>query len=289
MDEPLDQNGDEDDGFAVEEEPALLDMISSQSRRTDTVVSPRHSGGMAGGMGGAAAEPAKPKDVWDLGADFMNIDNLKGNVVKKKASAREEVSMSMMRGMQPFGGGGASSARLLPASSRPHLPPAASPFFGAPAAGMNAFAGMPGMGGGFPGGHMGQMGGQMGGQLGGHMGGHMGGQMGAPMGMAGASPFGMPQGFGGGQACRCSGGGGGGGMAFGGMGGFGGAPASAPPTNDLPFAAAPSRRQPHQDARQRQTARVRRGAGSASGAGQQQAAAMPQSALHGPVGPNWNR
>jgi len=254
MDEPLDANGEEDDGFAVEEEPALLDMLSSTTA-SGTAVSPRGSGGMAS----AAAEPQKPKDVWDLAADFTNIDNLKGTVAKKKTNQREEVSMSMMRGMQPFGGGASMSA--APAPAAPAAAP--SPFFAAPPAGMNAFGGMPGMGGGYGGAPMGGMGGQM-------------GHMGAP------SPYGgMPGGFGMVPSAAPQGGMG----AFGGMGGFGAAPPSAAPTNDLPFAAAPTAA-----SRTKMPANGRPlvfdAVPAARQAGQQ--AAQPMAA-HGPAGPNWNR
>ena len=260
MDEPLDANGEEDDGFAVEEEPALLDMLSSHTA-DGQVVSPRHSGG---GLGGLSAEPARPKDVWDLAADFTNIDNLKGTVAKKKTSQREEVSMSMMRGMQPFGGGNSLGA----SAPQPSAPAAApSPFFGAPQPGMNAFSGMGGMGGGYVPQPMGGMGGHM------------------PMGMQGGSHFGMQVGFG-----MAQGGAPGGGMpgGFGGMGGgFGAPPPSAAPTSDLPFAAAPT-----SASRTKMPANgkplVFDAVPAARGAGQQQAA-VGASMAHGPAGPNWNR
>ena len=259
MDEPLDANGEEDDGFAVEEEPALLDMISSQTAE-GTMVSPRGSGGMT-----VAAEPQKPKDVWDLAQDFTNIDNLKGTVEKKKASQREEVSMSMMRGMQPFGGGSSISA----SAAAPSAPAAApSPFFSAPPAGMNAFGGMQGMGGGF--------------------GAPMGGMTGGPMGMPAASPFGgMPGGMPGGFGMVPQAGAGGGMGGYGGMGGFGAPPPSGPATNDLPFAAAPTTA-----SRTKMPANGRPLVFDAVPAARQMGqpmASIAAQAQHGPAGPNWNR
>ena len=108
------------------------------------------------------------------------------------------------------------------------------------------------------------------------------GSMGGGMGMPGASPYGgMPGGFGMAPSAPAGGMG-----AYGGMGGFGGPPASAPPTNDLPFAAAPTSASRTKMPNNGKTL-VFDAVPQARQSGQQ--AAAPSMSAHGPAGPNWNR
>lgn len=107
LDEPNERAAaDEDDGF--EEEPALLDTKPHRDNEAAAV---------------PAGEKADTKsDAWDLASDLANLDNITADPNKKKAASKKEneVSMSMMRGMQI---GGAS------APSRPAPPPAQNAFF----------------------------------------------------------------------------------------------------------------------------------------------------------------
>ena len=287
-DQPLDQ-GEEEDGFVVEEEPALLDMIQGEQSQAQSANS-------AANLSGAAAMQKKTSDVWDLAADFTNIDNLVGAVPKKKTAMREEVSMSMMKSMQPFGGGGGglSSASSSSSSYAPSAS-ASSPFFSVPSAG-GGFGGAPMGGMGMGMGGMGGMGGgshgmagppAVGGGFGGMPGGYGAPMQGPPAGFHGPPAGGMGGAMGGGM--------GGGIGPFAGLGGFGGM--GGPPQgsgggggggggllgSDLPFAApqgAGSRKLP---------ANGKPLIFDAVPQARQQPMSQPTNAAGGPTGPKWNR
>jgi len=84
MDDPI--QGMEEDGFVVEDEPALLDQPVFAPTNVEV-----------NGYDPKSPVNNQKKDLWDLATNFTNIDNIKSSAPQKKKVVQEVVSMSMMR------------------------------------------------------------------------------------------------------------------------------------------------------------------------------------------------
>ncbi len=108
---PVDPHTDFLTGSAGPVESDLASAFASKALLDDPELAPQrieqHT--VAAAAGSAASAPVSSSsgssslDVWAIGTQFTNIDNIHKSVEQKKAMPKEEISMSMMKSMQPVG------------------------------------------------------------------------------------------------------------------------------------------------------------------------------------------